>query len=78
MYILDFLYAAKLLILENFCIRSVEKLSVSHAQLNAHIFSCSTTLISFHSLNTPQRVMPGGGTSMKEIAEHGQIKNQFN
>lgn len=78
MNILSFLYTVKLLILENFYIKSVEKLSLSHAQLNAHIFSCSPTFISFHSLNTPKHVMPGGSTSMKEIAEHGQIKKQFN
>lgn len=78
MYILSFFYTAKLLILENFYIKSIEKPSLSHAQLNAHLFSCSTTFISFHPLNTPKRVMPGGSTSMKGIAEHGQIKNQFN
>lgn len=78
MNILSFLYTANLLFLEDFYIKSVEKLSLSHAQLNAHLFSCGTTFISVHSLNTPKRVMPGGGASMKEIAEHGQIKNQFN
>lgn len=50
----------------------------SRAQFNAHIFSCSTTFISFHSSNTPKCAMPGGGTSTKGIADHGQIKNQFN
>lgn len=34
-------------------------------QLNAHTFNCGTTFISFHPLNTPKRVMPGGGTSVK-------------
>lgn len=78
MNILSFLYTAKLLILEIFYMKSVEKLSLSRAQFNAHIFSCSTTFISFRSFNTPKCAMPGGGTSTRGIAEHGQIKNQFN
>lgn len=77
MNILSFFYTAKLLISENFYVKSVGNLSLPRAEFNAHIFSCNTTFISFHSWNTPECATPGGGTSSKGIAEHGHIKKQF-
>lgn len=76
MNILSFLYSVNPLILENFYIK--RKLPLSHVQLNAHTSSCSTTFISFHSLNTPKHVMPGGeAPPWKRFLNTGRLKTNL-